>query len=350
MTLTILRLIRTLATCFPLMPTAVAAVVLGTAQHGAAQNMGFTPGDAFFVFALTEKVVNDLPEKGGTVTLCYETPLVGFGGYAGFDNLRIEGVPPQFVDNLRRVYRDHRKSMRKIVGVDILEDGTKRESEMNPPIAFVYNRDVDWSEQRIALKYNEDWPNLPPDAFAGPGRNMGLGGDVLYGRAEVYQPLVKSYYAVVEDWRNAKRFAPLKVRVPKNVAWGKAHEPLKEPVVAQSKDVQIVVTTEEDLEDYFLRKPDVQFYQVTAEGTDVCRWQAGDEGVKLVKEKLGKGVASQSTRTKRKSPMRYYGMVRENRKNGDITIPIWPDCRLPSGEQATAAAERSSSDKNAARE
>jgi len=350
MTLTKLRLVRTLTTRFLLMPTVVAAIVLGTAQRGAAQNMGFTPGDAFFLFALTEKLVNDLPEKGGTVTLCYETPLIGFGGYAGFNNVRIEGAPTQFVENLRRVYRDHRKSMRKIVGVDIMEDGTKRETEMNPPIAFLYNRDVDWSEQRIALKYNEDWPNLPPDAFAGPGRNMALGGDVLYGRAEVYQPLVKTYDAVVEDWRNAKRFAPLKVRVPKNVAWGKAHEPIKEPVVAQSKDVQVVVTTEEDLEDYFLRKPDVQFYQVTPDGIDVCSWQAGDDGVELVKEKLGEGEVSHSMRTKRKSPMRYYGMVRENRRNGDITIPIWPDCRLPSGEQATAAAERSSSDKNAARE
>ena len=304
-----------------LTPILVAGIMIGTSQRGVAQNMGFTPGDAFFVFALTEKLVKDLPEKGGTVTLCYETPLVGFGGYAGFDYLRIEGTPPQFVDYLRRVYCDHRRSMRKIVAVEILEDGSKRETEMNPPIAFVYNRDVDWPELRIALKYNEYWPDLPPDAFVSPGRNMGLGEDVLYGRAEVYQPLVKTYDAVVEDWRNAKQFAPLKVRVPKDVAWGKVHAPIKEPVVAQHKDVQVVVTTEEDLEDYFLRKPDVQFYQVTPEGIDVCRWQAGDEGVKLVKEKLGDGEASHSMRTKRKSPTRYYGMMRENRRNGDITIP-----------------------------
>jgi len=329
---TILRLVRLIA-------MVVTVIVLGTAQPGVAQNMGFTPGDAFFVFGLTEELVNDLPEKGGTVTLCYETPLIGFGGYAGFNNLRIEDVAPQFVDNLRRVYRDHRKSMRKIVGVDILEDGAKRETEMNPPIAFVYNRDVDFSLQRIALKYNEDWPNLPADAFVGPGRDMELGGDVLYGRAEVYQPLVKTYDAVVEDWRNAKRFAPLHVRVPKNVAWGKAHDPIEEPVVAQCKDVQVVVTTEEDLDNYFLRKPGVQFYQVTPEGIDVCRWKAGDDGVELIKEKLREGEASQSMREKHKSPARYYGTVRENRRNGDITIPIWPDCRILSSGQTARAVE-----------
>ena len=310
-------------------------ILPATAQLGVAQNMGFTPGDAFFVFGLTEKLVNELPEKGGTVTLGYETPLINFGGYAGFDNLRIEGVAPRLVDNLRRVYRDHRKFMPKIVSVRILEDGTKRETEMNPPIAFVYNREADFSVQRIALKYNEDWHNLPADAFVGPSRDMSLGGNVFHSRAEVYQPLVKTYHAVVEDWRNAKRFAPLKVRVPKNVAWGKAHEPIKQPVVAQGKDIQVVVTTEEDLEHYFLRTLNVDFYQVTSEGIDVCTWEAGDEGVELVKRKFEEGKVFPSTKTRRKPPRRYYGMVREIHKNGDITIPIWPDCRSPSAQMRT---------------
>ena len=100
-----------------------------------------------------------------------------------------------------------------------------------------------------------------------------------------------------------------------------------------------MVTTEEDLEDYFLRKPNVQFYQVTSDGVDVCRWRAGENGVDLVKERLGQAGESRTTGARRSSPTRYYGNVRENHKNGDITIPIWPDCRLPSEEQSTAEAD-----------
>jgi hypothetical protein len=239
---------------------------------------------------------------------------------------------------LRRVYQDDRKHRPKIVRVNISDDGTKSETEMNPPIAFVYNRDVDWAEQRIALKYNEDWHNLPSHAFEGQGRDMSLVGDELFGPAEVYQPLVKTYEAVVEDWQNAKRFAPLKVRVPKDVPWGKVGEAIKEPLVAASKDVQIVVTNEEDLGDYVLQKPGVEFYRVTADGIDLCKWLIGDEGRVLVQEKLGEEDESQSARTKRTLPMRYHEWLGANRKNGDITIPIWPDCRV-SAEQEAAIAE-----------
>ena len=281
------------------------------------------------------------------MALCYETPLISFSGYAGFNNLRLEAVPARLVADLRRVYRDHRKSMRKIVGLDIMEDGTQSETEMNPPIAFLYNRDVDWSAQRIGLKYNEDWPSLPREAFDGPGRNLSLGADNEHIRAEVYQPLVKTFDAVVEDWRNARRFAPLRVSVPNNVAWGKAHEPIKEPVVVQSGDVQVIVTTEEDLEDYFLRRPDVRFYQVTPDGINVCRWLQEGDGIGLLREKLGEGKEFHSIKAKCASPTRYYGMVREKRRNGDITIPIWPDCRLPSAEASTAT-EQPCGDENAA--
>ena len=96
----------------------------------------------------------------------------------------------------------------------------RRETELNPPIAFVYNRDVDWTVQRIALKYNEDWPSLPPEAFVGPDRNMGLGGDVVYSRGEIYQPLVKTYDAVVEDSAERECFKPLRVSCAKEHSLG----------------------------------------------------------------------------------------------------------------------------------
>ena len=322
--------------CLPTL-SLVVAILSATVQHGEAQNMGFTPGDAFFVFDLTEKLVSGLPEKGGEVTLYYPTPLIGFSGYAGFDKLRLEGVTPELVQYLRRVYQDHRKWTPKIVRIDVSEDGTRSEVELNPPIAFLYNADVDWSQQRIALKYNEDWPQLPAEAFAGPNRKQSFGGEEVYNHAEVYQPLVKTYDAVTEDWRNARRFPGLRVEVPKNVAWGRAlGQPVTEAVIARCKDVQFVVITDEALEDYFLREPGLSFYQITVDGISEREWRVGDEGIELIRKELGADEVSRSTTRERKLLTRYHGyvyyrMVREDVKNGDITIPIWPDCRYPVG-------------------
>ncbi|MHB0961402.1 MAG: hypothetical protein ACYC0X_34340 [Pirellulaceae bacterium] len=255
----------------------------------------------------------------------------------GFDKLRLEGVTPELVQYLRHVYQDHRKWTRKIVRIDVLEDGTRSEAELNPPIAFLYNADVDWSQQRIALKYNEDWPQLPAEAFAGPNRKQSFAGKEVYNHAEVYQPLVKTYDAVTEDWRNSQRFPGLRVEVPENVAWGRSlGQPVTEAVNARCKDVQFVVITHEALEDYFLREPGLSFYQITVDGVSEREWRVGDEGIDLIRKELGADEVSRSTTRERTLLTRYHGyvyyrMVREDVKNGDITTPIWPDCRLPVG-------------------
>lgn len=103
--------------------------------------------------------------------------------------------------------------------------------------------------------------------------------------------------------------------------------------------MQIVVTTEEDLEVYFLQLPvpnGPTFYQVLPDEINVCYWKLADSGEKtFIREELGKGALSHSMRTTHKPPTSYYGMVCENRKNGDITIPVWPDCRVPLGVPAS---------------
>jgi hypothetical protein len=264
----------------------VASIVLCTSQVVCAQNLAFMPGDAYFIFLFSEELVDVLPDKGGTVDLPYHTVLVPFGGFhAGFEHLRIQGVTPQFVQNLRRAYRDHRVHVPKIVSKRIMEDGHPHETEMNPPIGFVYNRDVDWSDQRLALKYNEVWPHLPAEAFAGPDRD--LLGKGRQGAAVSYVSLVKTYDAVVEDWGNAARFRPLAAQVPKDVAWGKWGKPIEDPVVVQNNDVQVVVTTQEDLKACFLQKPQARFYQVSRDAISVCRWVSEGGSVKVIKEELG---------------------------------------------------------------
>ena len=168
--------------------------------------------------------------------------------------------------------------------INVKDDGSREEIEMNPLLAFVYNRDVDLRYQRIGLKYNEDWPNLPPSAFVGPGRDVPA--DPPFSRAEVYQPLIETYHAVVEDWGDAKHFEPLKLQVPENVAWGKAHDPIEEPVVARSSDIQIIIVAQEDLKGCFLQKRDYEFYQITLDGAKIWTWERGENGMELVAEEL----------------------------------------------------------------
>lgn len=301
------------------------AVVLGALPVTSAETVAFMPGDAFFVFLLNERLLDALPKDGGTIDLSYHAVSAHFDGfYSGFKHLRIDGVTPQFVQHLRRAYRDHRTHFPKI----IREDGI----EMNPPIAFVYNRDADWSSQQIALKYNEDWHDPPAEAFE--GRRDPL--DHICAPATSYVPLIKSYDAVVEDWGGAKQYKPLSVKVPKDIAWGKSRGALiDDPVIISSAEVQIVVTTEEDLEVYFLQLPlptGPMFYQVLPDELNECYWEDDDCcGKKFVKEALEKQEAYRIRKTRREPPTVYYGEVRENQKNGDITIPVWPHLRLPRG-------------------
>ena len=156
---------------FLMIQSAIVILGIGHSETGLAQSVGFMPGDAFFVFAFSEDVVKSLPEKGGDVKLDYAKPEYPFGKfYAGFDRIRLDNVDPGLIQNLRRVYRDHRKYVPRIVEIGSGKDGAKWESELNAPLAFVYNREVDWhGQQRIALKYNKDWPHLAPGGIFGAG-------------------------------------------------------------------------------------------------------------------------------------------------------------------------------------
>lgn len=260
--------------------------ILAVTGYSKAQNLGFMPGDAFFAVLLDEKLAASAPLDGGRLVLPNmgpRTSQLNFGGFAGFDYLQINGVSAQMMKDIRRVYYDQRRYVPRIVSIRLRDDGTREETEVNPLFLMVYNRDVDWEWQRIGFKYNEDWPNLPRKAFEGPDRDVpGVG----FLPAEVYQPLIKGYGAVVEDWYNARQVKPLKVEVPGNVAWGKAHEPIKESVTARSEDIQIIVVAKEDLKGCSLQKPGCTFYQITLDGVKVWTWTEGDEGMELAAKEL----------------------------------------------------------------
>lgn len=267
-----------------LLTSCTAAITLLAVQPRAAlaQNLGFMPGDAFFAFWLTEDIAMNVPEHRAQIVLPYATPLCNFGGYAGFSNLEIKEASTRFLDDIRRVYLEHRNIVHKVVAIDRRDDGTRLETEMNAPLCLVYNRDTDWSKQRMALKYNENWFRLPDEAFSGPGRN--LDGE-LFSRAEVYQPLVRTFESVVEDWRNASHYRALDARLPDGVAWGKAHRAIDEPVIVCADQIQIIVTTSEVIEEFYSQQ-DVTFYQITSAGVKVCKWKRHGARVRLIEDDL----------------------------------------------------------------
>jgi|GEM_PF-5693298 len=306
----------------------LAAATLWTTASSqiSAQTPAFIPGDAFFVFLLNEKMLDAMPAQGGDVEIPYHVAAPPFGRlYTGFGKLLLKDVPQKAIQNIRWVYTAHRQHFPKITRADGVE--------LNPPVAFLFNHDVDWKTVRIGLKFNEDWPNLPPAAFNGPDRGVGRK-DQRTG-ASHYVPLVKRYEAVVYDWQNAQQINPLRVRVPENVAWGKGGEIIANPVVLSYAECQVVVTTEEDLEVYFLQLPLPDgpiLFRLAGPEVSECFWEIDDDGETVMKcERRDRSEPLIEKRTRALAPSLYYGNVREGHRNGDITIPVWPDCRVPLG-------------------
>ncbi len=271
---------------------AVAAALSGSGRPASGQNViQFCPGDAYFYFTLTEELADSLPNDGPNISLYYARYDDAFGSSAGFRCLRIDGVTAELIQNLRRAYREHREDVPKILAPHehgVNPDESPLIVEANPPHGFIYNREADWSEQRIGLKYNENWPHLPAEAFVPASRAKGWEHFAVDGRAHHYQPLLETYEAVVADWRNACRFAPLKVDVPKKVAWGVFGEPINEPVVAEADDIQLAIVASGDLDDCFAQRPNTIFYQVTKDWVKKWTWRRSDYDVVLVEKPLGK--------------------------------------------------------------
>jgi hypothetical protein len=48
---------------------------------------------------------------------------------------------------------------------------------------------------------------------------------------------------------------------------------IKEPVVAQAKDIQIIILPENKLKAYYNRKPQNEFYQLTVDSFKVLSWK-----------------------------------------------------------------------------
>lgn len=231
-------------------------------------NISFMPGDAFFHSRLTQAVL-DRVSADKALVLDYDPPPLsgGLGGYAGFQRIEITDLTKDIVESLTQVYPVLRTHDPKEFRVELAPDGAEVAVETNGFHLFVCRRDADWHEQRFGLKYNENWMELPEEAFVGSNRKS-----FAEVRAEVYFPFIKDYRAVSEDWKKSRRFSALPVNVPDSVAWGLMHKPIRIPVEISADDVQLVVLRYDDLWMYFTGKRFCDFFCISKGGTVHMSW------------------------------------------------------------------------------
>lgn len=225
-----------------------------------AHNCLFIPGDAFFYFEIDQAEWEAL-QNGELSVMKYDRPeeLSGFFcGYAGYENLDIGNLPDEYRTRLiEAVATMKKKYPSKVVEIDHGQPGLFgapsgiEKKEVNKIRIFVCDKSLDFSRHRIALKYNESWP----DAVVA----LGLGRDDF-----PYDFFVKSTEAVVESWRMGSDVRPLNVRLPTS---GRIY--FREPVKFDPAEVKFLVCPPEPLSSLCFppRDSDLECFSVSEDGT-----------------------------------------------------------------------------------
>jgi hypothetical protein len=235
-----------------------------------AVNIAFMPDDSFFHSYVTETWVNTLSDDDEHFELKYVYPPDSFSfcGYAGFDKLRIEGDTSELKAGMRRVYAALQKLLGQELHVNWSSEGVREVTERSRITILVYNRDADWTRQRPAIKYNENWHDIPETAIRGNTREGYMG--IV---AAEYKPFVKSPEAIAHDWKYASTFARLNTAVPDNAGWGSSGPKIESPVRARAEDVQLLIVPATDsLEPYFQHDVDRWMLSVAQDGVKLITW------------------------------------------------------------------------------
>ena len=129
-------------------------------------------------------------------------------GYSGYKRLDISNLSVQFREQLiKAITSVKEKYPTRIVEIDHGEptlfgapSGIEKK-ETNKIRVFVYNKSYDFSQLRIALKYNESW--------AETATRMGFERDHFR-----YDFFVPTPQGIAESWRMGSAVSPLKVQLP----------------------------------------------------------------------------------------------------------------------------------------
>ena len=175
-----------------------------------ANNCYFIPGDAFFYFEVDQAEWEDL-ESGKLSIMDYDRPEgmpFFLCGYVGYEKLDIGNLPDEYRAQLiKAVGMMKEKFPTKVIEIDHGEPNLFgapsgiEEKEINKIRIFVHNNSFDFSKSRIALKYNESWPEFP----------VKLGHTKKHFRYDFFVPSAKG---IAESWKMGADVNPLAVTFP----------------------------------------------------------------------------------------------------------------------------------------
>ncbi|QEG42586.1 hypothetical protein [Roseimaritima ulvae] len=229
-----------------------------------ANNSFFIPGDAFFYFEI-DKAEWEALQSGELSVMKYDRPeelSFMFCGYAGYENLEIANLPDAYRARLvEAIVTMKKKYPSKIVEIDHGDTGSfggpsgVEKKEVNKIRIFVYNQSFDFGKHRIALKYNESWPEA--------GVALGLRRDHFQ-----YDFFVASPQAIVESWRMGAKVRPLSVQVPTS---GRIH--FKEPMKLDPAKVKFLVCPPKPLSSlcFPARDSDLECFSVSKAATTTLK-------------------------------------------------------------------------------
>lgn len=227
-----------------------------------AHNCLFIPGDAFFYFEIDQAEWEAL-QSGKLSVMKYDRPEEQpgfFCGYAGYENLDIANLPGEYRTRLvEAVATMKKKYPTKIVAIDHGDSGSFggpsgiEKKEVNKLRIFVCDKSLDFSKHRIALKYNESWP----DAVVASG---------LKRDDFPYLFFVQSTEAIVESWRMGSDVRPLSVQLPTS---GRIY--FREPMKFDPAEVKFLVCPPEPLSSLCFppRDSNLECFSVSDDGTAI---------------------------------------------------------------------------------
>ncbi|MCH2174782.1 MAG: hypothetical protein MK193_03545 [Lentisphaeria bacterium] len=228
----------------------------------------FLPGDAFFHTRLTAKTIQKLKENKDKI-LTYEKPneFSMDCGTAGFYQLQLIGNADQLIANLEKTYEKLRAYGREFVEEIDYNTDKKILIETNGLNLFIYNKDFDFTQFMVGLKYNENWVQ----EYVSFGHER---------KGAMLNSFLPNY--LYRSWRDASLVPPLK-STAKAGAYQGAVNAENIPTI-QVKDISFIIVDEfpKNLYDlYFIRT----FYVVTADGVKALQlhnhqWKVNHEHFK----------------------------------------------------------------------
>jgi hypothetical protein len=222
-------------------------------------NALFIPGDAFF-YSEIDQAEWDALQNGKLSVMKYDRPeelSFTLSGYAGYENLGIANLPDEYRTRLvEAIAMMKRKYPSKIVEIDHGDTGSFggpsgiEKKEVNKIRVFVCNKSFDFGKHRIALKYNESWPEA--------GVALGLRKDRFR-----YDFFVGSAQAIVESWRMGAEVQSLSVQLPTS---GRIY--FKDPMKFDPAEVKFLICPPEPLSSLCFppRDSDIECRSVSEDG------------------------------------------------------------------------------------